>query len=97
MAKFLSLDQSQRLGNATPFVKELLYLIYDNPKIIAMISKSHENISALKMMEDTLALSFFENLIVDDECENDVLRFYAAVLQVPYLEIIYFSIFHLKG
>jgi len=88
MTKFLSLDLSQRLGNATLFVKELLYLIYDNPKIIAMISKTSENTSALKILEDTLALSFFENIIEDDEAENDMLRFYAVMLQVFYLKIV---------
>lgn len=87
MTKFLSLDLSQRLGSATSYVKDLLYLIYDNPKIIAMVSKNNENTSALKTLEDSLALSFFENIIEDDEAENDVLRFYAAMLQVFYLEV----------
>ena len=85
MAKVLSDDYSQRLKGASDSVKELLYLIYDNPMIIALIAKNNENLAALRTLEDTLALSFYENILIEEGSDHDVLRLFAALLQVNFV------------
>lgn len=84
MAKVLSDDYSQRLKSAAESVKQLLYMIYDNPMIVALIAKNNENLAALRTVEDTLALSFYENILIEEGSDHDVLRLFAALLQVNF-------------
>jgi len=66
------------LGNATPYVKDFLYTIYNNPKIIAVLSRNKEN---LKGLEETLTLAFYEDHLADDDGDHEVIRLFAEVLQ----------------
>lgn len=75
-------DKENGMGDATLFVKKLLYYIYERPKILATIMKSHQNISALKVLEDTLCNTFYEDIIADEVYDDDLLRLLAELLEV---------------
>lgn len=72
------------LGHTLPSVENLLNLVYDNPKIIAILAKNREN---LKGLEETLALSFYEDNLAEDDSDNEVFKLFSELLQVRELNL----------
>jgi hypothetical protein len=70
------------LGDAGQFVKSLLYLLHENPKIIATIVKNNYDSLAWKVLEETLCNTFYEDVIAEEVYEHDILRLLAELLEV---------------
>lgn len=75
-------EQSYSLGKIKAPLKELIYLVADNPRIIALIAKSGKETASLKCLEDTLVNTLYENVLAEDGSGHDVLRLFADLLQV---------------
>lgn len=72
-------NPKEHLGSSTSSVENLLNLVYDNPRIISILAKNREN---LKGLEETLALSFYEDNLAEDESDNEVFKLFSELLQV---------------
>ena len=70
------------LGDADIFVKKLLYLIHDKPRVLATLVKGSPELSSLKAFEETLCTTFYEDIIADDVCDDDLIRLLAELLEV---------------
>jgi hypothetical protein len=70
------------LGDADIFVKKLLYLIHDRPRVLATLVKGSPELSSLKAFEETLCTTFYEDIIADDVCDDDLIRLLAELLEV---------------
>jgi len=71
-------NPKEALGSSQATIENLLNMIYDNPKIIAILAKNREN---LKGLEETLALSFYEDNLAEEESDSEVLRLFSELLQ----------------
>lgn len=70
------------LGDAGQFVKSLLFLLHEKPRIIATIVKNSYDSLSWKALEETFCNTFYEDVIADEVYENDILRFLAELLEV---------------
>ena len=72
--KILLDDKSAGLGDAHSFFKLLLFQIFDNPQILAIILNSYIETSKLKALEETLCNTFYQNLITENftKCINNI-------------------------
>jgi len=70
------------LGDADIFTRKLLYLIHDRPRVLATLVKGSPELSSLKAFEETLCTTFYEDIIADDVCDDDLIRLLAELLEV---------------
>ena len=77
-------DKAAGLGDAHSFFKLLLFQIFDNPQILAIILKSYIEASKLKALEETLCNTFYENLITDEVYDFDLIRFLSELIKVQF-------------
>jgi len=82
MVKVILNYKDSGLGDATEFVKKLLYCIYQEPKILATLVKNNQNLSSLKVLEETLCTTFYEDIIADETYDDDLIRLLTELLEV---------------
>jgi len=76
------MDKDDIFGDATIFVRKLLYIVYDRPKVLATLVKNSPELSSLKAFEETLCSTFYEDIIADDVYDDDLIRLLAELLEV---------------
>ena len=56
--------------------------MHEKPKILATIVKNHQNHSSLKVLEETLCSTYYEDIIADEVYDDDLLRLLSELLEV---------------
>jgi len=80
--KVMNPNHEDLLGDADIFTRKLLYLIHDRPRVLATLVKGSPELSSLKAFEETLCTTFYEDIIADDVCDDDLIRLLAELLEV---------------
>jgi len=72
------------IGDAVSFAKRLVYCIYREPKILATLVKNNQNLASLKVLEETLCTTFYEDIIADEAYDDDLIRLLTELLGVEF-------------
>lgn len=72
------------IGDAVSFAKRLVYCIYKEPKILATLVKNNQNLASLKVLEETLCTTFYEDIIADEAYDDDLIRLLTELLEVEF-------------
>ena len=76
------MDKDEVFGDASIFVKKLLFLIHEKPRVLATLVKNYQDWSSLKALEETLCSTFYEDIISDESYDDDLIRLLAELLEV---------------
>lgn len=72
------------IGDAVSFAKRLVSCIYKEPKILATLVKNNQNLASLKVLEETLCTTFYEDIIADEAYDDDLIRLLTELLEVEF-------------
>ena len=75
-------DENDGLGDASLFVKKLLFTLYEKPKVITTIIKNNHDHTSLKALEETFCNAYYEDLIAIEAHDHNVLRLLVELLEV---------------
>jgi len=75
-------EKSSGLSDAIIYIKKLLDLFFEKPKIIPILVKSQQDIPVLRALEETFCTTFYEDIIADEVFDADLIRLIAELVEV---------------
>ena len=84
MLKVILDEKNRNLSDSVIFIKNLLYLIFKEPKIIATLVRNYDDAASLKALEETLCTTYYEDIIADEVYDDDLIRLLAELLEMEF-------------
>ena len=70
------------LGDAHDNIKKMMFQLFENPKILAVVAKNESDISKLKTLDASLCNHFYHSPTEDPKLETNLLRFITELVKV---------------